>query len=1382
MGDFDDFVQSQAGPGSFDAFVSGSQPKTYPLSDEGRAKLAAMPAAQRPTDLLATPEVVDRQTTALARAYAEAATRPPGAPPPNDQRIEATSPGLGTRMLDVFRNSGVGKNLGFSSRTAEAEREDPTGNGLARFQELTPKPGIARGAAEFASSLTTPESLIMMAVSGGLGTLTKQIGAPLVNRLVSAGFSASMLADAVRQVPKLREAWNQQDWPNVRQQLTKIALGTSTAALAARGALRGEPGAKAEPKPNETAKTPVQEYTSTGEPVRKVGQSFAEFVAESNAKVQPKAAEKPVSAGQKTSQPAPKPAAAKPPAAPKGTTEPEPKGTEYFRGAWNLPLNAEGHAQVKAAAEKNAGQFTSITAGTKQRHLDTAEAYRSTSPGAGKVEANKAYDPMNLGMHEGEEITPERIADLNHRMLNQPSEPIPGTGKFSGVPGEAPGAWKDQLIGAVQDKVAKWKPGDKDLVVTSGRDTQAVRAWVAKGMPADRSVDAKTLTDRWETQPGEMMRLDPATGKVENVDTAKKPGIYFARHGETDGNDNAAVPAEVRHGVAEKPQAAEPRPAAAEMRTPPPAGSAKEVSTPELANSEPPRPDESKGVYFGSGLGALEPLFREAKAEGDRLRLERNKALQAAKLAQASPDEKKAGEKLRFEYTKERDLWSATANQALDIVSRKILPKIQDREAVAIAREFRNKPQELQQFINGSHPYLAEASGSLKKLRPVMEHAMRMLANGMTAKEAAADQVYTNISSESLNEGIRTGALGGSRWDPDVYVPHILNAKGEGEVAQLPSTRGRAMGKIGKYFGFAERRQDKYPTLVHAVADGLIPKTLDASAAFTIHSDQFARARATRLFTASLEESGLGKWGAGDRVPEGWEPLAPHTEEWKRIIPFMRQVEGGTPEAAQSVALAKIEGLQAGKSYSEVSGPAGATPALVPDFATQRLYVPSFIAKALHPITAPDYLANEVPGFAQFRTLQRGLKEAILGLSGFHLLTENLMAKASMGPGEMWKALKTPREDPATLANERDLIGAGGTTSIAGNTMNAYRTLKPGTIPTRGEMIRAYIPGSKQLLEVADGITNLTFENVQRRYKIWDFAYHRDAWMNDNPHATPEQISEAKKGIASYVNGVYGGLHWENMGINRAMLEVGRAVFLAPDWSGSNIALAKYAVDARPSLQELGRHRLAGATTKEAVQARLSRAFWTKQMVEAMTENQMLSLLFSGRLSPRPFQVYLGQDKDGRDVYQNVVFRGSLGDAISLGTKIDQYGPAGVGVFVGSKAAPFTKAGIHQLTGRNDFGKEIANPDLSFPAKTIRWAGSLLMDVSPIPIIVRSTTRSIAGDESDSYLWSERFLTLFGQPAQHKPPEGMRMGPEGLEEKPYREQHSFSYQVWANKP
>lgn len=754
--------------------------------------------------------------------------------------------------------------------------------------------------------------------------------------------------------------------------------------------------------------------------------------------------------------------------------------------------------------------------------------------------------------------------------------------------------------------------------------------------------------------------------------------------------------------------------------------------TPSDTEQSSPKESSDPSVYLGSGFGALEPLFREAKAEGDRLRLARNEALKAAQAALASPLELHAGEKIRAYLTSERDLWAARTNQALDIVSRKVLPKIQDREALGIAREFRHHPLELRSFIDGSHPFLSEVDGgsavaekNLAPLMPVMKQAARILAHP-TPRERAADAALTTIAEQDLEEG-RKGGWMESRWLSDEYLPHALNQKGEGSVAKLPSTAGRQMGKIGKWFGFGERRSDRYPTLVHAVADGIIPKTLDPTALFTIHADQFARARATHLLEAQLVDTGLGAWGERAGVPKGWVQLAEHTEEFKKR--FVSTV----PNSYDA---------EAGESEHQVG--------------TMGLYVPEFISKALGPITDPDWTATQVPGFARLRTLQRGLKEAILGFSGFHLLTENAMAAADMGPGGMLRAFRATRDSADFLADERDLIASGGTTSIQGSTMTAYRSLRPGTIPTRAEIVRAYIPGSKQALELADGITRFTFDNVQRRFKVIAFALHRDAWLRDNPHAPPEQVAEAKKGIASYVNGVYGGLHWENMGLSRATVEAARAVFLAPDWSGSNLALGKYAFDSRPSARELSfAKRMAGATSKESAQARLSRAFWTKQLVGGLLATQMLSLLLSKKLSHRPFQVYQGKDPEGKDVYQNVFFRGSVGDAVNLTGKMEQHardgyekeGPAGIlagllvgaGVFVAGKAAPVTKLGLHVLTGRDDFGRDETPQGL---------AG----DVLPIPIIAKNVAQTTTGDGSDKYLWSERMLSLFGPQAQHFQP------------------------------
>jgi broad specificity phosphatase PhoE len=1018
-----------------------------------------------------------------------------------------------------------------------------------------------------------------------------------------------------------------------------------------------------------------------------------------------------------------------------------------------VPLVEEGRRQAREMAGR-------VPADIQVYHAPNDRSAETGKTVSARAQPADWLEPWKLGAHEGKPLESER-EPINARIVNRPDE-APGVSPTSGEAGESFNAFRKRIVGGILEQRKGMDPGAKTLNITSGRALQIVDAWAKAGGKPNASVDAAEITaEKGEfSKPGQLFRLGGAG--LEPVERVEGPGQYFAQHGATEwnktgGERNSAPQPLSEGGGRERPAAPEAERGArapsadAAHRDAEPAAAARPAAAVSSQPAQPPQPPNESptddGVYLGSGLGALEPLFRESKAEGDALRLKRNAALKGIEEARESPQEHRAGEKLRNYFTAERDLWALRANQALDIVTRKILPKMQDREAVGIMREFRHKRAELLQFIEGTHPFLDDVAGgaaggemNLDKLQPVMRQALRMM-DKPTDREAEADRLYTNLAETSLAEGRKGGWLE-SRWQPDEYLPHLLNAKGEGEVAKLPATVGRRQGKIGKYFGFAERRSDLYPTMVHAVADGLIPRTLDASAAFNIHADNFARARATHLLEGQLAVSGLGKWGVAKNAPEGWVPLAGHSEEFSKLVPFMRA--GGSEEAAQAVAAAKLAG--------QVPMGAG-NPEDVPDVAVHKLFVPPFVEKALSPVTAPDYLAREVPGFARMRTAQRGLKQAILGLSGFHLLTENAMAKADVGVRGMLRAFRADRTSPWFIEQERDLVGSGGTSAVQGNTMDAYRGLRPGTIPTRAEVIRAYIPGSKQALELADTITRFTFENVQRRFKVVSFALHRDAWMRDNPTATPDQASEAKRGIASYVNGVYGGLHWENMGWSRAMLEVGRAALLAPDWSGSNVALAKYAFDAPLSRAEFGRHPLEGATTKESAQARLARAFWAKQLVQGLTENQMLSLMFSGRLSPRPFQVYLGRDDDGNEVYQNVVFRGSIGDAVSLGTKLEEHGLLGAGLFVGSKAAPFAKLGMHLVTGRNDFGQQIAPAGRGLVRNTLDTGAAVAADVSPVPLVLRSVQKDTLGDDSDKYLWSERILSLFGPLGQHVDPD-----------------------------
>lgn len=753
------------------------------------------------------------------------------------------------------------------------------------------------------------------------------------------------------------------------------------------------------------------------------------------------------------------------------------------------------------------------------------------------------------------------------------------------------------------------------------------------------------------------------------------------------------------------------------------------------------QPGPLPAATLGSGLGAFEPFFRESIAEGNALLVKRRAAVEAMKAREGTPEQKSAGQALRQWFTGERDWWSTRVNQAVDRVSRLFTPDVQTREAVGMMREFAHRPGELDQFLDGTHPALAQADPATLKRIEALRPAMRQ-ALAPTAKMLRANQVYTNIADQSLKEGQAGGWLG-SRWTPDEYMPHLLHAAGEGEVAAAPQDSVRLLGNIGKRFQFAERRSDEYPTMLHAIADGKIPKTMDPADAFAIHGSAFARARATHLFEEQMGAGGMGHWGTSETAPVGWRPLAQHTDEFSRSVQV--QDEGGETSLAN-----------------------------------QRLYVPPFIQEALRPLTAPDVTGHP---FRAVRGAQRSLKEAILGLSAFHLLTENVMAPPDIGLGGVYKAFATSRDSRGFLEWERDGALHGMPTSIQGRTMEAYRNQQPGSIPTRGEIIRAYIPGAKQTLELANHITNFTFNNVQRRFKVTSYMLHSMAWDDQNPGGTEAQRSVARQGIASYVNGVYGGLHWENLGWTKAMVETARLILLAPDWSGSNVALAKYAVGAKPSLQEIPfRDKLAGATDKPTVEARLSRAFWAKSLTGGLIGTQLLSLMFSGQYSKKPFMVYMGKDKNGEDVHQNLLFRGSSGDLVNLASRMEDHGMlVGAGEFLGGKAAPFTRAGVHLITGQDEFGREIAPKGLNPIANTARAAGKLISDVLPVPIALRSLQRTSFADDADKYSWSERVLSTFGPPPQHRPPEGMKRSGGGFAPIPFQSENSIWNQILTGR-
>lgn len=1123
--------------------------------------------------------------------------------------------------------------------------------------------GIGKGMADLAEGMTTAPNALMLAGSGGLGMLGKV--SPLLPRAISAYFSQDMLRSAYAQIPEVRRALNSGDAEAAAAAITKAVgtgvLGAAAGVHAVRGEGVGGEGARSQ------------------EPGARTEEPHSPDIFDEAAKL------------------------------------PEARQGDIFDQAAKLPQRA---GSPEPQLSENSGQL--------QAEGNTAQKLQ---PNAASSEAGKPLDAFDQHMAEEEAKAsapkPGQVVDVPTEEIR--ADPARLQFKSEDKGGSAP-AEGEKFDAAKSGPVTLWKdPTDQQTYVVDGHHRMDLAQEAEEPTVKARYIEAADADEA--RAKGALINM--ADGKGDVVDAAKalrgmdvdekslaKDGIPVDSEQVKQAVALSKLPEETfakltSEGVGDRqaPGASEgvkPPPFPSE---PPPLPTDTSAIAAEEEGKRTPAAAADTGTTLGAGLGAFEPFFKESIEEGNALRAKRKAAMDALDARAGTPEQAKAGEALRQWFTGERDTWSTRVNQAIDRASRLFTPDVRTREAVGIMREFEHRKGELREFLDGSHPALqgadADALKRIDQLRPAMQMALHP-----TPKMEKANRVYTNIAEKSLQEGKAGGWLG-SRWKSDEYMPHLLSKEGEGAVPAPPADRINLQGNIGKHFQFASKRFDEYPTMLHAIADGKLPKTMDPADAFAIHGTNFARARATHLFEEQMAKNKMGHWGTEEDAPKGWEPLAQHSDE------FSRYKEGGM----------------------------------------QRLYVPPFIQEALKPITDPEFSGR---AFTAVRGAQRTLKEAILGLSGFHLLTENVMAVHDIGPSGMYQAFKASRDSADFLKWERDAAAHGELTSIAGRTMDAYKNLKPGSIPTRGEILRAYVPGSKQALELADHITKFTFDNIQRRFKVVSYMLHSMAWDNQNPHGTPAQRSLARQGIASYVNGVYGGLHWENMGRSKAFVETARAILLAPDWTGSNVALGKYAVNAKPSMQEAPfRNKLEGAADKESVQARLSRAFWAKNIVGGLVATQAMSLMLSGQLSKRPFAVYMGKDGEGKDTYTNMMFRGAPGDLVHVAQLMEEHGLLqGTGTFLGGKAAPFTKAAIHLVTGRNDFGKEIAPKGLSPVANTVRTAGQAVSDLSPIPITAKSIYHTMSGDEASKYTWTERAMSLIGPPPQHVAPEKESTKPE----------------------
>ncbi|HLG99817.1 MAG TPA: histidine phosphatase family protein [Bryobacteraceae bacterium] len=410
----------------------------------------------------------------------------------------------------------VGRALGISYE-APAEQHTPTTDlPLVRPTALAPGApesvagGIGKGALQFTEGMTTAPNLLMMAGSGGLGVLGNV--SKYLPRAVSAGFSIDMLRNAYKQYPRIRDAIDRKDWPTAAAAITEAGLTAGMGAAAGVHAVRGGPRAAAETTEPDVAKA--------AESARAGAEALAtEEETPRRASLDDIVAEEPQSGTAKL----------------EDIVSSEPGGRRVT-GSSNPPLNDTGREQSAALAEQGSGNFDRVYSSPMDRAMETA---RMVDPNA---QPDIGLGPWKLGEHEGQPADRERAA-IDKRIVETPDEAPEGVGQHSGEPGESFNAAKDRFIGTIQSRATEMQPGERVLNVTHGRQIRMLQAWAKAGFPEDGSIDTGEMTRQgnWP-EPARLLYLDPEARTLVPVDSPDKPGMYFARHGETDFSEGSASP------------------------------------------------------------------------------------------------------------------------------------------------------------------------------------------------------------------------------------------------------------------------------------------------------------------------------------------------------------------------------------------------------------------------------------------------------------------------------------------------------------------------------------------------------------------------------------------------------------------------------------------------------------------------------------------------------------------------------------------------------------------------------------------------------------------------------------------------------------------------
>ena len=268
---------------------------------------------------------------------------------------------------------------------------------------------------------------------------------------------------------------------------------------------------------------------------------------------------------------------------------------------------------------------------------------------------------------------------------------------------------------------------------------------------------------------------------------------------------------------------------------------------------------ESYGVACGS---RIEPQHRHTRpthiktvAHNDRKRLAAAREGLNKIKASLNAASKYGKEVLRTLFVGQRDTRITATTQLRDSIE-KLIPDYKDQQALTYFRDYKGRPQALQDAIDRYEIGDNEQQKALNE--------SRRIAQNPSEKLLQADKMYTEYMREALDEK-RQLQIGDSTIDPANYVPHDLR-----RVSDESSGSGnRPMTTFSPRS--LERKHLTLDDAVDAGSEKLEPRSVNALDLLSRYGEDHATVVATKLLATELTNTELGPYGTPANHPDGWE-------------------------------------------------------------------------------------------------------------------------------------------------------------------------------------------------------------------------------------------------------------------------------------------------------------------------------------------------------------------------------------------------------------------------------------------------------------------------------------------------------------------------------